>query len=120
AEGGPSATFAFVYQLDPKAGGLKDTDGSRADVRFVVTHKGVIPEKDPATRRILQVRSAGEPAIEALAGIMRQRTLPGDPEQFRQDAADDQRIQQAIGHRGRATAPFAELVHRTENSLSPR
>src|SRR3989442_408258 len=108
----PIFISAFAWQcawmITCAARGLnRNADGSRADVRFVVTHKGVIPEKDPATRRILQVRSAGEPAIEALAGIMRQRTLPGDPEQFRQDTADDQRIQQAIGDCGRATAPFA-------------
>lgn len=48
AEGGAAAAFAAFDERDVEAKGFEDFDGGDADVRFVVTDEGVVPEDDLA------------------------------------------------------------------------
>ena len=76
AEGGPAATAPAHRQLDLEPCGFEHFHRGDADVRFVIAHKGVVPQHHPAARRELSRGPAGEPMIKPLPGVMRQRPLP--------------------------------------------
>ena len=81
AEGGAAAALAFGQQGDGKTGGFEHGDGGAADVRFVVAHKGVVPENHAATLGLGAVMMFGKPMIKTFAGKFSQRPLIGEPEQ---------------------------------------
>src|SRR4029450_10877686 len=105
AKCGATAAAAVFYERNFESQRFEYFHGSHADVRFVITHKGVVPKDDFAAvlkeRRFVTagaiwrspflvggVRSGGRPTmsakpfVEALTCVMRQGTLSGDSNCF--------------------------------------
>ena len=93
AERRASAAAPIFYERDFESERFQNFHRSDADVRFVVAHKGVVPKDDMAAGRdAAPRRPVGaerrpyhvlfKPFVEALVGVMGQRTLCRDPKRF--------------------------------------
>ena len=82
-----ATTFPVPDDFDLEASGLKNFDGSEANVRFVVTDEGVIPKNHTTPGRNMIRGALPKPFIESAPRVMRQGTLPGEAQKLFEQAA---------------------------------
>src|ERR1041385_2531051 len=115
-----SAAFAAGRQIHLKPGGLENFHGGDTDLRIMITHKRIVPENDPAARRLLRARMTPEPFVETLPGVAGQRSLPGEAEGLREQTAHQQGIHGHIRNPRHPARDFANLIQGAEDSLEER
>src|SRR5262245_26742482 len=93
AESRSTATLPAIDELNFVADSLKHLYCRHADVRFVVAHKGVVPENHAPAFTWCRFGPPSEPPVESLPGVKGQGTLARDTQNFLKQAPQQPGLQ---------------------------
>src|SRR5438132_11912782 len=93
AERRPPTTLAALCERDFKASSFQHLHGGDADVRFVITDEGVVPQNHATAKSVLRTGVARKPFVKSLLRVMRQGPSRRDAHESRRDKTRERRIQ---------------------------
>jgi len=119
-EGGATATVPAGWKEDVESGAFECLDRGDADVRFVISHEGIVPEENGAPGWGVRGSMGLKPMIETFGSVRGERSLGGDAEDFGKELPEPGPLQALVGEAGCEAGDFSEEIDRAEETFPER